>query len=50
MSHNVAKTVDEIVVTCVRDAQFRLLYRNRLNKIIYKNLDMQGGEVSEGNF
>ena len=55
VSHNVARTADEVVNACVRDAQMRLIYRNRLNVIIYKNLEKLDPEKLEepgveGNF
>ena len=55
VSHNIARTADEVVNACVRDAQMRLIYRNRLNVIIYRNLEkhdpeMLGGTGVEGNF
>ena len=49
VSHNVARTTDEVVIACVRDAQMRLIYRNRLNVIIYKNIEKLEGSNVEGN-
>ena len=45
LSHNVAIMVNEISMASIRDAAGRLISRNRINDILYRNMNLLSGEI-----
>ena len=43
LSHNISKVVNETTMACVHDMNMRLLYRNRLNDILRRNMTSLAG-------
>ena len=49
LSHNVASIVSEVTYACIEDTAIRLIYRNRINNILYRNRTSLRREIgSEG--